>query len=148
MSLCNVNGIASKFILVDETEEGVLKNIAFENDENFNFAYDIVDRLAETQPDKLAMLHISKDGRETRFTFADMKKYSSKVANYVKNFPVEWLLPEYKGITEEGFKYLKPLISGNPVILMQDGDGLPEYVQRKGIWLVKKFLNPVPDFFL
>ena len=54
---------------------------------------------------------------------------ASKVANYVKNFPVEWLLPEYKGITEEGFKYLKPLISGNPVILMQDGDGLPEYVQ-------------------
>jgi len=54
---------------------------------------------------------------------------ASKVANFVKNFPVAWLLPEYKGITEEGYNYLNPLISGNPVILMQDGDGLPEYVQ-------------------
>jgi 6-phosphofructokinase 1 len=54
---------------------------------------------------------------------------ASKVANYVKNFPVEWLLPEYKGITKEGYQYLEPLIHGNPVILMQEGDGLPEYVQ-------------------
>jgi 6-phosphofructokinase 1 len=54
---------------------------------------------------------------------------ASKVANYVKNFPVEWLLPEYKGITKEGYAYLEPLIHGNPVILMQEGDGLPEYVQ-------------------
>lgn len=53
---------------------------------------------------------------------------ASKVANFVKNFPTEWLLPEYKGITEDGIKYLKPLIHGKPVIIMQDGDGLPEYV--------------------
>lgn len=51
---------------------------------------------------------------------------ADKVANFVKGFPTEWLLPEYKGITEEGEKYLRPLIQGTPVMLIKDG--LPEYV--------------------
>lgn len=52
---------------------------------------------------------------------------ADKVANYVKNFPVEWLLPDYKGITKEGYDYLFPLIQGSPVILYDD-NGLPAYV--------------------
>lgn len=51
---------------------------------------------------------------------------ADKVANFVKNFPAEWLLPEYAGITEEGFKYMKPLIQGQPTIIYKDG--LPAYV--------------------
>ena len=51
---------------------------------------------------------------------------ADKVANFVKNFPTEWLLPDYAGITEEGFKYMKPLIQGQPTIIYKDG--LPAYV--------------------
>ena len=51
---------------------------------------------------------------------------ADQVANYVKNFPVEWLLPRYKGITEEAFDYMKPLIQGTPALIMKDG--LPAYV--------------------
>ena len=51
---------------------------------------------------------------------------ADKVANFVKNFPKEWILPDMKGITEEGYKYLRPLIEGTPDIVM-DG-GLPAYV--------------------
>ncbi len=52
---------------------------------------------------------------------------ADKVANYVKNFPVEWLQPDYKGITQEAVDYMLPLIQGNPVILY-DENGLPAYV--------------------
>ena len=52
---------------------------------------------------------------------------ADQVANYVKHFPTEWILPEYRGITEEGLAYLRPLIEGSPVIVYKDG--LPAYVK-------------------
>lgn len=51
---------------------------------------------------------------------------ADKVANFVKNFPKEWILPDMKGITEEGYNYLRPLIEGSPDLIMKDG--LPAYV--------------------
>ncbi len=65
-------------------EDGKLTAIAFQNEEKFNFAFDVVDKLGETKPDKLAMLHISEDDTERRFTFSDMKKESARAANYFK----------------------------------------------------------------
>lgn len=52
--------------------------------ENFNFAYDVVDVLGKTKPDKLAMIWVSKDGEEKKFTFRDMMLASNKAANYFK----------------------------------------------------------------
>lgn len=50
-----------------------------------------------------------------------------EVANYVKHFPKEWILPEYRGITEEAYQYLRPLIEGTPYITYKDG--LPAYIE-------------------
>ncbi len=75
-------GIADRYTETTLDENGILKTISFKNDENFNFAYDVVDVMARKCPDKLAMLHISKDGRERRFSFRDMAKYSNMAANY------------------------------------------------------------------
>ncbi|MFV0550436.1 MAG: 6-phosphofructokinase [Anaerorhabdus sp.] len=52
---------------------------------------------------------------------------ASNVANHVKNFPVEWILPNYRGISDEAYSYLRPLIQGEPVIIMKDG--IPAYVK-------------------
>ena len=52
---------------------------------------------------------------------------ASNVANHVKNFPVEWALPNYRGVTEEAIAYMKPLIQGSPVITYKDG--VPAYVK-------------------
>ena len=82
-------GIAAPYICVEETEEGYLRGITFQNDERFNFAYDIVDKMAEKVPDKLAMLHISNDYEETRFTFAQMSQYSSQTANYLESLGIK-----------------------------------------------------------
>ena len=70
-------------------ENGKLKEIAFHNEETFNFAFDIVDALGQTKPEKLAMLHISQDGTERRFTFQDMKKESARAANYFKSLGIQ-----------------------------------------------------------
>ena len=52
---------------------------------------------------------------------------ASEVANYVKHFPEEWILPEYRGISDEAFSYLRPLIDGTPYIMYKDG--LPAFVE-------------------
>ena len=76
------------FIIPTE-EGGVLKKIAFKNEDKFNFAFDIVDTLGRRKPDKLAMLHVSGDGTERRFTFKDMKKESARAANYFKSLGIK-----------------------------------------------------------
>lgn len=46
---------------------------------------------------------------------------ASNVANHVKNFPVEWAKPNYRGVTDEAIAYIKPLIQGRPVVLEEEG---------------------------
>ena len=75
--------IYRNFIL-PTVNEGRLEKIAFQNEEKFNFAFDVVDALGRSKPEKLAMFHLSQDGTERRFTFQDMKKESSRAANYFK----------------------------------------------------------------
>jgi len=76
-------GIAGKFIKTAFDENGVLNHIEFEGIDRFNFAFDIMDPLAEKYPKKTAMLHISKHGKERFISFADMKTYSNRTANYL-----------------------------------------------------------------
>ncbi|MBE6948450.1 MAG: cupin domain-containing protein [Ruminococcaceae bacterium] len=80
--------IYNKFVTLDEDERGALKNISFKNDDQFNFAFDVVDVLGETKPDKLAMLHLDRNKLERRFTFGDLKKASAKAANYLKSLGI------------------------------------------------------------
>jgi acetyl-CoA synthetase len=53
--------------------------------ENFNFAYDVVDEIAETDPDKIAMVWCDDKGNEAVFTFSQMKLQSDKAANFFKS---------------------------------------------------------------
>ena len=75
-------GIADQYIETGFGEDGILNSIKFKNDENFNFSYDVIDVMAKKCPDKLAMLHVSKDGRERYFTFRDIAKFTNMTANY------------------------------------------------------------------
>ena len=72
-----------------EVEDGMLKKISFNHAEEFNFAFDVIDELGTTKPEKLAMLHISENGTERRFTFQDMKKESARTANYFKSLGIK-----------------------------------------------------------
>ena len=76
------------FIIPTE-EDGRLTKIQFQNEEKFNFAFDVVDALGTQKPDKLAMLHISEDMTERRFTFKDVMKESARCANYFKSLGIQ-----------------------------------------------------------
>ena len=83
------NPVYEKFIETTLDENGVLNGIKFKNDDKFNFAFDVVDEIAKKSPDKVAMLHISNDGTERRFTFSDMSRHSSMAANYFRSLGIK-----------------------------------------------------------
>ena len=84
----NKRRIYHDFIIPTE-KDGILTEIAFKGEDKFNFAFDVVDALGRQKPDKLAMLHVSEDGTEHRFTFRDMKKESARAANYFKSLGIK-----------------------------------------------------------
>jgi len=81
--------VYKKFVDTEEDENGTPTSIRFKNTEGFNFAFDVVDEVAKRDPEKLAMLHISRDKTERRFTFKDMKKASAQCANYFKSLGIK-----------------------------------------------------------
>lgn len=81
--------VIKKFVETEENEKGVLQKLTYKNEEKFNFAFDVVDAVADKYPDKLAMLHISGDKTERRFTYNDMKKESARAANYLLSLGVK-----------------------------------------------------------
>lgn len=83
------SAITGQFVRTLEDGDGCLKAINFRNEDKFNFAFDCVDAIANNTPDKLAMLHISKDKTERRFTFNDMKRRSNQTANYFKSLGIK-----------------------------------------------------------
>ncbi len=81
--------IYKNYIDIVKDENGTPTSITFKNTDKFNFAFDLVDELAKREPDKRAMLHISKDKTERSFTFTDMKRNSNQVANYFKSLGIK-----------------------------------------------------------
>ena len=83
------NRIWEDFIIPTEDEAGILQAISFKNEEKFNFAFDVVDRLGREQADKVAMVHIAQDKTEHKFTFGELKRASSQTANYFKSLGIK-----------------------------------------------------------
>ena len=72
------------FLRVITDENGAPSHVRTANADSFNFAFDVVDAIAEQEPEKLAMLHIDREKNERRFTFEDMRKKSARAANYFR----------------------------------------------------------------
>jgi len=148
--------IYENFVQTVEDENGALQTISFKNPDRFNFAYDIVDALAAAKPDKLAMLHISGDRQERRFTFQDMGRQSARAANYFKSLGIKkgdkvmlvlkrhyqfWIsilalhkigavaIPATHLLVEHDFEY-RFNVAGVSAIVCTNDDGVPECVDR------------------
>ena len=72
-------------LYLEETydERGVLQTYAVHYPDDFNFAYDVVDDIAVNDPQRRAMVWCNPEGEEHAFTFADMKRWSDKTANFL-----------------------------------------------------------------
>ncbi|MBQ3109451.1 MAG: AMP-binding protein, partial [Clostridia bacterium] len=84
MSLLD-NYIQTHFDSYDEFR----KNYKVNAPADFNFAYDVVDKYGTDEPDRRAMLWVSKEGEERTFTFGDMKRLSNKAANALKGLGIK-----------------------------------------------------------
>ncbi|MEA4815952.1 MAG: AMP-binding protein [Lachnospiraceae bacterium] len=89
MSDMKVRNINERYVEETYDENGVLKTFKLNYPDNFNFAYDVVDDIATHTPERMAMVWCNPQGEEHSFTFADMKKYSDKTANYFRSLGIE-----------------------------------------------------------
>ncbi len=70
---------------VDESfnENGILTDIKFHYPDNFNFAFDVLDVLAERYPDQNAMIWLSKNKEKTVYSYSDIANESKRAANFL-----------------------------------------------------------------
>ena len=141
--------LCEKFVKAIEDDEGRLVDVEFYNEDKYNFAFDTVDEIARKYPEKLAMVHISNDMTERRFTFKDIKDASSQCANYFKSLGIRrgdrvmivlkrhyqfWFailglhklgaiaIPATNQLVEHDFKYRFEAAGVSAIICTADGD--------------------------
>ena len=66
-------------------ENGNLLDFELDFPENYNFGYDVVDKMAELAPDDTAVVWTNPEKEEKIFTFADISRLSNKAANVFRN---------------------------------------------------------------
>ncbi len=57
--------------------------------EQFNFGYDVIDRWAETDRNKLAMIWVDQEGNEKKYTFRDLRYLSNGAANILLKYGIK-----------------------------------------------------------
>ncbi|MCX7773227.1 MAG: AMP-binding protein [Clostridia bacterium] len=78
-----------EYVIETLNSKGQIEKVRFKKDPNFNFAYDIVDRIGTERPDKMAMVWCNEAGDEKFLTFGDMKRESDKVAAYFMSLGIK-----------------------------------------------------------
>ncbi len=77
-----------KFVDYEVNENGTPTKVTFKNEDKFNFGFDVIDEISYKDPEKLAMIHVSNDKTERRFTFTDIRHASCQCANYFKSLGI------------------------------------------------------------
>lgn len=78
-----MNPLYTKFSKSEFDEEGKLTSFDITCDDNFNFAYDVVDAIAAEEPERTALVYCDESGMEKLISFGEMSSLSSKAANYL-----------------------------------------------------------------
>ncbi len=69
------------FVTEEYGEDGILKKFGIKYPDNFNFGYDIIDKYAQMEPDRRALMWVDLEGNEKLLTFGDLSRLSNKAAN-------------------------------------------------------------------
>lgn len=75
----------TQFIQETWAAPGRMAHWSYHYGEHFNYGYDVIDPLAEADPDRLAMLWQNDRGEEQRLTFRDLKTLSNQAANLFRS---------------------------------------------------------------
>ncbi len=68
--------------------EDYTRNLQFIVPENFNFAYEVMDRWAAEAPDDNAIMWVSETGEEKEITFLQLKEESDRAASYLMSLGI------------------------------------------------------------
>ena len=83
--------LLNKFL--DRTEfdsyEDFYKNYNLKYNDDFNFGFDVVDEYARICPEKQALVWCDDEGRERKFNYGELSKYTNKTANYFKSLGIK-----------------------------------------------------------
>ena len=71
-----MRNIHQRYVRETYDDQGLLETFSVECPPDFNFGYDVVDDIAENDPDRRAMVWCNPEGEEHVFTFGDMKEWS------------------------------------------------------------------------
>ena len=81
--------LSENYLSESRDQNGEVCHISLHYPEEFNWAYDVVDDIAETEPDRPAMKWCNPEGEEHVFSFGDMKYWSDKTANFLADQGVQ-----------------------------------------------------------
>lgn len=84
-----VKDLYKQFVTEGFDENGVLDKFEINAPDNFNFGYDIIDKIAELEPDKKAMIWVGENGEEKVFSYSDLSRESNRVANMMLDMGVQ-----------------------------------------------------------
>ena len=77
-----MEALYKKFSNEEFDEAGHFVGFSLHYDENYNFAYDVVDEIARQEPQKIAVVWCDEQGNEKTLTFQEISELSSKAANF------------------------------------------------------------------
>ena len=75
--------INERFVEETYSEDGMLTNFKVVAPDTFNFGYDVVDDIGDNDPNRRAMVWCNPEGEEHVFSFAEMRDWSNKTANFL-----------------------------------------------------------------
>ncbi|MBQ8978376.1 MAG: AMP-binding protein [Oscillospiraceae bacterium] len=78
MKACDVH---MQYVEEAYDENGVISKFELHLPDNFNYSYDIIDKIAEVEPDRRAMIWCDDEGRQRTFTYGELSKLSNRAAN-------------------------------------------------------------------
>ena len=72
-----------------DSYEDFFENFKLKYEDDYNFGFDVVDKYAEIDPDKIALIWTNDHDETHTFTFKDMKEYSNRAANLFKRLGIK-----------------------------------------------------------
>lgn len=76
-----VKNYYKKYVTEGFDENGILNKFEINCPDNYNFGYDIIDKYAEIEPDRPALLHVDLQENCHRFSYKQLSELSNQAAN-------------------------------------------------------------------
>ncbi len=77
-----MEALYQKFSQAEFDAEGNFTGFSLHYEEDFNFAYDVVDEIARNEPEKTALIWCDENGGEKKLSFREISELSNRAANY------------------------------------------------------------------